>query len=386
MRPCPKLYSLSFTPVITRYNAVNGAFPRVNPAKEVKVNMAKVKKKWTFLPALVSGEMKPQDIPPAPDVNIEAIKAGDDDPLEVVVEVPAGKSTRGWDYTPESLRAIVDHVNRDTLSGFLGHQKPEEVANKFDAPVTHWIGARMDGSRAYFRGIVDSAAKDLKRWIRSGRIKQVSIFGMPKLQTVAGETKVIDYKPLSIDWTPLDRSGMPTRIVALGEMDEGIEGGNDDMDWKELLAQLKAKISEGAVTLQDVLAGLEPAAAKKEDLLNKVKAALGVANDDELLAAAEKAAKAVATSEQERLNQEVKEVVREKVAGEMAQKLILKMVAPKEGQTKEIIAGEIDGLLADEAVKAMISRLGVNAPSFIGFGKDTRQQGQGQNQTDDIPI
>ena len=348
--------------------------------------MAKAKNKWTFLPALVSGEMKPQDIPTAPGVNIEAIKAGDDDPLEVVVEVPAGKSTKGWNYTPESLKAIVDYVNTATLSGIKGHQKPEDVSSEFVPPATHWIGARMDGDRAYFRGIVDSAEKDLKRWIRAGRIKQVSIFGLPKLQTVAGETRVIDYKPLSIDWTPLDRMGMPTRIVALGEMDEGIEGGNNDMDWKELLAQLKTKISEGAVTLQDVLAGLNPAAAKKAELLDKVKAALGVANDDELLAAAENAAKAVATSQQEKLNQEVKEVVREKVAGEMAQNLILKMVAPKEGQTKETIAGEIDGLLADEAVKAMISRLVVDAPTFVGFGKNTRKPGENHVQTDHIPI
>lgn len=344
------------------------------------------KNKWTLLPASISGEMKPQDIPPAPGVDIEAIKAGDEDPLEVVVEVPAGKSTRGWDYTPESLQAIVNHVNADTLSGFLGHQKPEDVGNKFDAPVTHWIGARMVGTRAYFRGIVDAAAKDLKRWIRSGRIKQVSIFGLPKLQTVAGETKVIDYKPLSIDWTPLDRSGMPTRIVAMGEMEDMNEGGNN-MDWKELLAQLKAKISAGEATLQDVLAGLDPDTVAKLELLTKVKAALDVTDDKELLAVAEKAAKALADSQQQALNKEVQEVVREKVAGEMAQAFVLKMVTPKAGQTKETIAGEIDGLLADDQVKAMISRLHVGMPTFVGgSAKDNRNPGGADVQTDSIPI
>lgn len=348
-------------------------------------------KRMVLLPAMISGEMKPQDIPPAPGVNIEAIKDGDEDPLEVVVEVPAGKSTRGWDYTSDSLKAIVEHVNRDTLSGFLGHQKAEEVANKFDPPVTHWIGGRLEGDRAYFRGIVDAAATDLKRWIRSGRVKQVSIFGMPKLQKVAGETKVIDYKPLSIDWTPLDRSGMPTRIVALGEMEDLNEGGTS-MDWKELLDQLKAKINEGAVTLQEVLSALDPEGAKKAadalSLLEKVRAALGVDEDGDLLAKAEEAAKALANAQQSSLEKEVQDVVREKVSGEMAQELVLKMVSPKSGQTKDTIAGEIDGLLADDSIKAMISRLHTDMPTFVGgSAKDNRHNGgEQQTDTDNVPI
>lgn len=349
--------------------------------------MAKAKNKLILLPASITGEMKPQDVPLAPGVDLEAIKSGDDDPLEVVVEVPAGKSTRGWNYKPESLQAIVDHVNRDTLSGFLGHQKAEEVANKFDPPVTHWIGARMEGTRAYFRGVVDAAAKDLKRWIRSGRIKQVSIFGMPKLQTVAGETQVIDYKPLSIDWTPLDRSGMPTRIVALGEMDELDEGGTDNMDWKQLLEQLKAKIAAGETSLQEIISALDADTASKLELLAKVKEALGVAEDSKLLASVEQAGKALKDSQQAALGQEVKDAVREKVSGEMAQNLIAKMITPKQGQTKEMIVGEIDNLLADESIKAMISRMQIDTPSFIGgSAKDNRQFVGMAIQTDSVPI
>lgn len=349
--------------------------------------MSKTKNKFILLPASISGEMKAQDIPLAPGVDLEAIKSGDDDPLEVVVEVPAGKSTRGWDYKPESLQAIVEHVNRYTLSGFLGHQKADDVANTFEAPVTHWVGARMEGTRAYFRGVVDAAAKDLKRWIRAGRIKQVSIFGMPKLKTADGETQVIDYKPLSIDWTPLDRSGMPTRIVALGEMDEFDEGGTDNMDWKELLAQLKVKIAAGEVTLQEIISSLDADTASKLELLVKVKQALDVTEDSQLLTTVEEAEKALKNSQQDVLKQEVKEAVREKVSGEMAQNLIAKMITPKQGQTKEAIVGEIDGLLADDSIKVMISQMQVGAPSFIGgSARDNRQQGSAAVQTDSVPI
>lgn len=174
------------------------------------------------------GGMKPADIPLAPGVDLEAIKAGDDDPLEVVVSVPTSKSKRGWFYTGESLQDIVNFVNQHTLSGFLGHQKPDNVDTEFPTPVTHWVGAKWENGKAYFRGVVDKAAADLKRWIRSKRVTQVSIFGMPTLKNVGGEVHVVGYKPLSIDWTPLHRAGMPTEIVAVGEMD-GITAGEFDV-------------------------------------------------------------------------------------------------------------------------------------------------------------
>lgn len=200
------------------------------------------------LTANVTGEMRVEDVPLASRVDLAAIKAGDDDPLEVVVEVPAGKSRRGWNYLPQTLQKIVGEVMANTATGFLGHQKPEDVDHQFLPPVTHWVGAKWENGKAYFRGVVDAAAKDLKRWIRAGRVKQVSIFGVPTLKQAAGETQVTDYRLLSIDWTPLDRAGMPTSVVAVGEMMDSIVGGDyfnnyryggGKMSITELLAELR---------------------------------------------------------------------------------------------------------------------------------------------------
>ena len=63
--------------------------------------------------------MKPSDIPLAAGVDIETLKATDSDPLEVVVEIPATKSKRGWNYTTQSLKDIVDYTKQHTLNGFL---------------------------------------------------------------------------------------------------------------------------------------------------------------------------------------------------------------------------------------------------------------------------
>ena len=169
--------------------------------------------------ATVCGEMSVSEIPVSPAVDMEALKEGDEDPLEVVVEIPAGRSKRGWDYLPRALQDIVDVVNAEGLPGYSGHQAPGNVDWEFRTPVTHWVGAVWRDGSAYFRGLVDKAAADLKRWIRGGTVKTVSIWGMPKLAYENGETKVIGYEPLSIDWTPPRRAGMPTQIVAMGEMD-----------------------------------------------------------------------------------------------------------------------------------------------------------------------
>jgi len=66
----------------------------------------------------------------------------------------------------------------------------------------------------------------------------------------------------------------------------------------------------------------------------------------------------------------IDEVLKEKVAGEMAQALVKKMLQMPEVANKEQIAGEIDKLLKDEIIKAAISKFYVDKPPIIGGGSD----------------
>lgn len=337
----------------------------------------------------VAGEMQVSDIPLAPSVDIEALKQGDDDPLEVVVEIPASKSKRGWNYTANSLKNIVDAVNTRTLNGFLGHQRPEDVSNQFLPPATHWVGAKMVGEVAYFRGVVDAAAKDLKRWIKSGRIKQVSIFGRPKLQNVAGETNVVAYDPMSIDWTPLDRAGMDTSIVAMsGEMwdldgngPNENKGGNNNMNPEELLKELK-KMAENrqvnmsmiagemGLTVEQIAGELDSDWLKKMNTaveqLTKVNKALGISGEMDIVQVAEEAAKALDKVEKMKFDKVVGEMMETKITSEQVRKDIADPSTAigkmwdyhskgiTADMTKEQIAGEMDSFLNDDAVKGII--------------------------------
>ncbi len=363
-----------------KYEYKNGKVIRVEPAGEI-----------CAVQAIISGEMRVEDVPLAPWANLEALKAGDPEPMEVVVEIPAGRSKRGWYYRPEALQKIVGEVMSQGLPGHLGHQKPEEVDHAFPIPVTHWVGALWKDGKAYFRGVVDKAASDLKRWIRAGVIRTVSIFGIPKLQQVAGETHVVDYKPLSIDWTPLGRAGMPTAVVAIGEMDEIIGGGQKTMSWKELVAQLKAMLASGEVTRAQIVgemgwkapevAGEIDAKWLKEvtsavETLGKVKEALGVTGEMDVVKVAQDAAKAVQAQRKAEHERLVAEVLKEKVAGEMGQALIAKMLHVPENATKEQIAGEIDALLKDESIKEALSKLHIDKPAGVGATGGTKDTPQ----------
>lgn len=351
----------------------------------------------TAVQAIISGEMRVEDVPLAPWVDRQALKAGDPEPMEVVVEIPAGKSKRGWNYTPEALKAIVGEVMSQGLPGFLGHQKPENIDYEFPTPVTHWVGALWKDGKAYFRGVIDKAASDLKRWIKAKAIRQVSIYGMPKLQKVNGETHVVDYEPLSIDWTPLNRAGMPTSVVAIGEMDEILpteigremknNGGEErHMTWKELLAKLKEMLNNKEVTLGQIAGemGWKPKEIAGEidsnwlkevteavGTLGKVKEVLGVTGEMDVVKVAQDAKKTLDESIKAAREKLIDETIKEKVAGEMAQALVKKMLQLPEGElTKEVIAGEIDKLLADEVVKNTISKFHIDKPPFINNASD----------------
>jgi len=386
--------------------------------------MSQNQKKIFQLFGNLAGEMRVEDIPTAPSVNIDELKKGDSDPLEVVVEIPASRSKRGWNYTANSLKNIVDAVNSSTLNGFLGHQKPEDVSNQFLPPVTHWVGAKMVGEIAYFRGVVDAAATDLKRWIKSGRIKQVSIFGMPKLQRSGKETNVVGYEPMSIDWTPLDRAGMNTRIVAMsGEMwdldGEGPSGemkeneGGKAMNPEEVLAALKTMLSNKQLTVpmiagemgwkpEEVAADIDQKwvneITSSVDKLKKVEKALGISGEMDVVKVAEDAAKAIEAQKTADFDKVVGEMMDKKIESDVIKKDIkddktvigklwsyhASAITPDMAEDK--IAGEMDAFLADESVKSIISNYHTDKPAGIGSGSGSSNKSKNQFKTKRVSL
>jgi len=340
----------------------------------------------TRLIAQVTGEMRVEDVSLAPWAQnaIQALKSGDEEPLEVVVEVPAGLSKRGWNYRPEALQRIVGEVMSTGLPGFLGHQKAENVDTEFPTPVTHWIGAKWENGKAYFRGLVDAAAKDLKRWIRAGVIRQVSIFGQPKLQQSAGEIQVVDYRPLSIDWTPLNRAGMPTRVVAMGEMDTiggdtvvppKNDGGEENVKrtLKEILAELKETMQANGTTFaavagemgwqfQDVaqtIGGEQFAQLQAaQQAVGEMAELFGLAKDAkpaDVVAAVKTAREAQVAAAKAQRDQIIDKVIGEMVAAEAVRSLVKRLLNVPENADEAAIKKAVGEMLEQPEIKQVVS-------------------------------
>lgn len=418
-----------------------------------------IKRNGIMLTAKITGEMNVEDIPIANWADIDALKGDDTDPLEVVMSVPAGKSTRGWNYTINALNSIVGEVNSTGLPGFLGHQKAENVATEFPTPVTHWIGAKMENNVAYFRGLVDKSATDLKRWIRGKAINQVSIFGYPQLEqnTITGETDVTDYKGLSIDWTPLNRAGMPTSLVAInGEMDviaqpadtshEALREvlrsaayekfntnddiyisivnvyddyfiiycndynnkGNEDkyykvsyskgpdntiilgelvevkrketwepvgeMEIQNMNDKLKTLIDNGTITKEDLRQACGEFGISNNEEPNKIEQACGEMfgkTGDELLNDIKSAAELLKQSNNKNKEKIIDKVLSEKVSGEMAQNVVKKMLHT-DSSDEAVIAGEIDSILADKSVQALLANTKIDIVPPINVNNNNK--------------
>jgi len=319
-----------------------------------------------------------ESVPIAPGVDLSAIKDGDSNPMEVVVEIPASKSKRGWVYQPAALRDIVEKVNTDTLNGFLGHQKAENVDTEFPDIQTHWIGAIFDdaSNTAFFRGVIDPTATKLKRWIKAKRIKQVSIFGRPKLQTIQGEINVVGYEPMSIDWTPLDRPGMPTQVVVIGEMatmydstvdsilfdgeieevelgkEEEDNGGKKIVTKEEVLAELKTKFTAGEILLADVQPIVGEIASVTPALLEVV----GEMSIEDVRAAITLKAESDTAAEKKVFGEMVQGVIDAKITSPVAKKFVSDLFAPV-GKTKEELVGELDTFLAKESISTALNKM-----------------------------
>lgn len=332
------------------------------------------------LVAEVTGEMQTADIPIAQGVDVKQLKQGDTDPLEVVVEINSGFSTRKWNYLPATVQKIAEQINSKTPNGFLGHQKAENLDSEFPDVATHWIGALYKDGKAYVRGYIDPSMAKLKRLIRSHRIKQVSIFGIPTLHTTShGETEVVDYNLLSLDWTPKDRNGMPTRVVATSEMstdqqqfvtaeydhivkksqqttDQKSRGG-DEMTKEEIIVALQGLLATGEMKSDDLktlVGNVDDAAAMKEVAANLNVATDQVSSEIARLKKVEQSVKATAHAAL------VQKILKDKIEDDTLRELVGEMLHVDEDADEKAIDAAVTDALTHDAIKKIQSEMHVD--------------------------
>ena len=82
--------------------------------------------------------------------------------------------------------------------------------------------------------------------------------------------------------------------------------------------------------------------------------------------------KAIDESKKKNFEDTVNKIIGEKVSGEMAQGLVKKMLNVEEGASEEVIAGEIDKILADEFIQKVLSDHYIDKGTGVGSTSQTK--------------
>ena len=171
----------------------------------------------------ICGQMSPDSIPVSAAIDLAAMKEGDPDPLEVVVEIEFGEANPAKDGTifqRSFFEEFCASIDKRPLGGGEGHIDPATINFAKRHFGTYWVGYQLDADRAYFRGYVDRDETKLKRDIRAGLIQEVSVYGKIRFQKVDKAWHAVGCpEPWSLDWTDPGRQGMKTRLVATGQME-----------------------------------------------------------------------------------------------------------------------------------------------------------------------
>jgi hypothetical protein len=299
----------------------------------------------------------------------------DNDPLQVVVYISNVDLEEEYDFSKQAMQSMVEQINNNTVNGYLGHRNNEELAVKFPDIATAWVGAiyREEENRVYVRGVVDASQDNLKRWIRTGRTKQVSILGWLVAEERANKKPLVQEIELSsIDWTPLDHQGMDTGLV-LTKMKNKEENKVMKIKKEELIKMING-FEEEEIELEKINQKLNVKAEEPaNELLSKLRELLGVEEEagkdrvfeevNEVLSLATRMKEVEAEEKLKEKKEKVEKMIADKTENEEMKKLTMKMVSFNVADEEfEEIEEKINKFVSDEEITSLIGRMMVEEP------------------------
>lgn len=327
-----------------------------------------------------NSDIKLEDIPVSETVNLEELKEGDDDPLQVIVYIGKEDYQEEFEFSDEAMKSMVEQINKDTVNGYLGHRKPENLSSEYPDIVTYWIGAKYskEEEKVYVRGYIAPSItpeiKKLKYDIRNRRTVNVSIFGK-----IVGEERVSqiplakEIHLLSIDWTPLNHQGMDTGLV-LTRMRNEKEGEKVMKIKKEELKKMIDSFEEEEIELERVNQKLNTKAEEPANqLLAKLRDLLGVEEEagkdrvfeevNEVLSLASRMREVEAEKKLNEKKEKVEKMIAEKAENEELKRLTLKMVSfDVEKESFEEIEAKVNSFVSDEEINEILTAKMIEKP------------------------
>lgn len=218
-------------------------------------------------------------------IDIETIKADDDNPMFINVEVVrAGISGNNRRYN----NAVVREVNAMVpgVQGFLGHPDPSKFGFEFREPQCIYVGSMVDvlpdnTERCIAKCYVFKSSP-LREWIpKSIAANNPMTVSINAIGDVIKSDSILDVVHISelqsIDWANPGTEGMFTSkaMSVVSEQLSNITGGNEQMESKEIIknatvAELRAYNPEGVTSLLKSVTVAELQSVNP-DLFNEIK-------------------------------------------------------------------------------------------------------------------
>ena len=236
-----------------------------------------------LLAAYVS-EMKGEfpDVPLAPDVDVEGIKADDPSPMFVTLPVVAegAESSNGFTWGKADVERIVTEINTKKPEGSTGHVKAEERSTRYDIGVIRWLGAQNVNGVIWAKGYVPKYASAAREYIMTAKRARARV-GLSVYGT-RGKKGLSDMTLESIDFGHPDRLGWPGAAAVPSVTSELNQSGDNDVTENEgLVAELKTQRTELSTKVEKLIGENNTANATiaelrgKENTLNLISETLG---------------------------------------------------------------------------------------------------------------
>mgnify|MGYP001613079040 CR=1 FL=1 len=198
-----------------------------------------------FIHESIVGEFRGNfpDVPIAPGVDMEELKALDPDPMFVTLQVVpkvGSVSKNGVLYDENLVTSVERQINEKRPGGIFGHIKDEDRDTSYPIPDGIWVGAKRVGDSLWAKVLVSpGAAKDHIRRLKAvgGQIS-TSIYGKGSYETVKpGVRRLSRFDLESLDFAPPARAALGHAVTPFvtAEME------NTDMDRNQIISELTVK-------------------------------------------------------------------------------------------------------------------------------------------------
>ena len=230
-----------------------------------------------------------------PDVDIEALTDGDEDPQFVTLPIGLDDvvSGNGRFYSAEFVRkAIAGQAKSKRVTGIKGHLPDAERATRFDNPDIYWVGTAKVGDMTWGKGYVP-AGETRKMIARLRAIKgkiATSIYGTGKAEwdTQRGvwAMDADAFNLESIDLAPADRAGVTALAVVphiTSEMNDGSTSEEPIMAEKTKVEVIREMTTDDIFAIPDDVRAAIVAEVKERKVVAELREVVGVDGDADVV-------------------------------------------------------------------------------------------------------